>query len=377
MGNPDHTLSPRGPLDADASRARFIDDTAKAAVEEIIRAFISSMPPATIIAEAKRKDALIQNNQAVGPRHHNAVVDTLFELLDEMQRHIQKAPVDPKTLLPIIPGVKWDLDDPLAPLVEVIEPFGMSNFWTKVPVPAAPVLPTAPRRRRVRKATLRPRTSPSGKSRPFTANGKVQTPGISAKLKPEEVDLRKKVLQDGGVALFEDLLGSVSFTLNMLLLAKTAFDYLKAWVTAKNVGLKIAERHVAGKVMADGIASMAVKLGPPNMTRKQPRAGGFQPPDILPWQGVSLPEPDAIGVKEDLDRLVTGRVWNKRVDIQRVVNNGRALGLKFAKDYIQARNTKKSGDGYMFLWALKAKYKGKRWAIRRFLVTRIRAELQN
>jgi hypothetical protein len=346
-------------------RTSFIEDSAKASVEEITRAFISSMSPAALIAEAKKKSDIIMGGVAAGPRHHNAVVDTLFELMEAMQKRIEAAPVDKKTLLPVLPGVKWDPDDPLAPLVEILDPFMLCDFWTKIPVPTEPVTRKAPRRRR-------PPPSPKGSagkkkdSRSHIDPSKAGTKGIAGQLKPSKEDPRTRVLKEGAQALAEDMIGSASMALNLLLLAKTAYDYLKAWVYAKQQGLAVAERRVAATVMADGIASMALKLGPPNRTEKQPAAGGFQPPGILPWQGVRLPDPDASGVKQDLQQILGGRLWNKREDVKRVVKKGRAMGLN---------DQKKSGDGHLFLWALKAKYKH-RWAIRRYLVGAIRRDLK-
>ena len=384
MGNPTQQLRSRGSLGWCTSGGRIadsrvlspmIEDAAKAAVEEIMRAWIPSMSNARLIKEASRKSDQILRGHTAGPRHHNAIVETLFEMLHTLEDRIQRAPRDAITFLPELAGVKWNLDDPLAGIIEAIDPFGMSNFWTMR------IVPVVPGRQRHGPSKCRPKPSGAG-SRPRGGTpalpSSTEAPGIGKGLGEE----RSKGLREGLTNAAQDVAGDIVAEaipiLNFLLLVKTAYDYLVKWIYAKDAGLKVAERRVALKVIADGIASMAVKIGPPNKTQRPP---GVQSPSIklrppvVPWYGVALPEPDARGVEEDLKMIVSGRQWNKSSDVRRAVAAGRKKGFEYAKLYISNRSQKKKGGGHAFLWALKRKFRNNRGKIRRHLIGELRKEL--
>ncbi len=384
MGNPKQQLRSRGPLGLCSSGGQvadsrvpspMIEDAAKAAVEEIMRAWLPSMPNARLIKEAQRKSDQILRGHTAGPRHHNAIVETLFEMLRMLEDRIQRAPRDKVTFLPKLAGVKWDLNDPLAGIVEAVDPFGMSNFWT---MRIVPVIPTT-RRRCPSKGNSKPSGAGLGSSGGTPAlPSSTKAPGIGRGLGQEKSKGLKEGLTDAAKDVAADIVAEAIPILNFLLLVKTAYDYLVKWIYAKDAGLKVAERRVALKVIADGIASMAVKIGPPNKTRRPPgvQSGSMKlRPPVVPWYGVPIPEPDARGVEEELKTVVRGRLWNKPSDVRRAVAAGRNKGFEYAKLYIKNRNRKKKGGGHNFLWALKKKFKNNREKIREHIIRELRKEL--
>lgn len=384
MGNPSYQLRTRGPLGHGAGGARIADsripspmveDTAKAAVEEIMRLSVRSMSNSQLIKEANRKSDQILRGDTAGPRHHNAIVETLFEMLHTLEKRIQQAPRDNVTFLPKLPGVKWDPNDPLAGIVEAIDPFGMSNFWTMRIVSAIPAA------RRLGRSNRMPQPSGGG-SRGGGGTpdfpGSTDAPGIGDGLGLDKPKGLKEGLTDAAADVAADIAAEAIPILNFFLLAKTAYDYLVKWIYAKDAGLKVAERRVALKVIADGIASMAIKIGPPNTTRRPPgvESGSMKiRPPVVPWYGVDIPEPDSRGVEEDLTMIMNGRQVNKPSDVRRAVTEGRKKGLEYAKLYIANRNLKKKGDGYTFLWKLKKKFRNNREKIREHITRELRKEL--
>jgi hypothetical protein len=333
------------------------------------------MPNSGLIEEARRKSDQILRGHTAGPRHHNAVVETLFEMLHTLEGRIQRAPRDTATFLPKLAGVKWDPSDPLAGIVEAIDPFGMSNFWTMRIVPGIP----STRRRARGRHRPKPPGVDSGPSRDASGlPSSTEAPGIGQGLGEGKPKGLREGLTDAAKDVAGDIAAEAIPVLSFLLLVKTAYDYLVKWIYAKDAGLKVAERRVAIKVIADGVASMAVKIGPPNTTRRPPGVQSstmnLRPP-VVPWYGVAIPEPDARGVEEDLKLIVRGRQWNKPADVHRAVAAGRKKGLEYARLYIRNRSQKKKGGGHTFLWALKKKYGSRREKIREHIIRELRKEL--
>jgi hypothetical protein len=396
MANPTHRLRSRGPLghgtsgeriaDARARKQRMIEDAAKAAVEDIMRLWVASASNTRLIAEARQKNGQILRGDTAGPRHHNAIVKTLFEMLHTLERRIQQAPRDKQTLLPKLDGVKWDPNDPLAPLVDTVHPFQMSNFWTMRVVPDFPTPRRAKRRRR------RP-TPPPKRGKPKMGDPGLKLPGLTAPsglgkglegqkgkgLKEGLTDMIKGKPKD----ILEDILSEAIPAFEILLLGKTAYDYLVKWIYAKDAGIKMSERRAALRVLTDAIAGMAVDIKDPSKIIPRgyelPEKGAtfqFRPRKIPLWVGVDIPKPNARGVAGLLET-------NVKRDMQAgaplafargAVARGKKKGLEYAASYIEKLNYEK-GKGTLYLWKLKKKFRNNRTAIREHLIKELREQL--
>lgn len=125
-----------------------IDETA-ATIQRAFQANIPNMSNIAIIEEAKSlNNKILQSADEVGPLEKSAIAETLIKLFDTLDARIKAAPLDNKGL-PIVKGVKWKKNDPLAGIIEAISPFGMREyFWDPLIIK-----PLAPARRRRQKVT--------------------------------------------------------------------------------------------------------------------------------------------------------------------------------------------------------------------------------
>jgi hypothetical protein len=105
------------------------EDKRRAASQLSFRRRASAMNPTQLIQEAKRLDALLwQCDDKVGPIEKSEIAQTLRTMYDLMEEHLMRAPKDSR-YLPIVPGVTWQPNDPLAGIPMVIEPFMMYEWW--------------------------------------------------------------------------------------------------------------------------------------------------------------------------------------------------------------------------------------------------------
>jgi hypothetical protein len=83
-----------------------------------------------LIQEAQRLDEFLIGPCAdFGPEAQSEFAQLLIEMEEEMDHRLQQAEIGPNGL-PIIEGISWDPDDPLAGTAEAIPPFGMLDVWT-------------------------------------------------------------------------------------------------------------------------------------------------------------------------------------------------------------------------------------------------------
>ncbi len=72
-----------------------------------------------------------------GPLTQSAIAETLIMIYDTLDARIQAAPLG-EGGIPNIEGLEWELDDPLAGLIEAIPPFNMYDLWVQFLVEGRP-----------------------------------------------------------------------------------------------------------------------------------------------------------------------------------------------------------------------------------------------
>ncbi len=78
-----------------------------------------------------RNRFLFHPPSAIGPCLRIAIAETLILIYQEMSRRFDAAPRD-RNMLPIVEGIEWDFDDPLAGLLESVVPFNMHEVWQQI-----------------------------------------------------------------------------------------------------------------------------------------------------------------------------------------------------------------------------------------------------
>ena len=95
-----------------------------------VRVLIPAHSNADLVAAAQRlNDELLARADEVGPLARSAIAETLIEMHRELDRRIQEASAKQVKFPPVLEGIRWRPDDPLAGIVEGISPFHMIDWW--------------------------------------------------------------------------------------------------------------------------------------------------------------------------------------------------------------------------------------------------------
>lgn len=332
------------PINPGAGSIKEIDEM-RANLQTVFQVRIPQLDTDDLLKEAKTLNTrLFQPKSEVGPREKSSIAETLLKMHKEMNKRLAAAPVNNHGL-PVLTGVNWKKDDPLAGVIEAVDPFGMVDWWsafiqkpeqqkTKQQKPSAP------------KKHSKPAPKPTPK-KPTT------TPPISAPDLPEPVGqgLGKSTKPPSNIDQFKDKLPGIVIDIILDImpiigLIKTAFDTLTGWINALQSGARISIRDIAIRVYPDAIASMAVKIA--------------DKPDA------KIPSPD-----DDVIRLILQK-WHKQFSANPSLDKitldaGRKKGLKLAKRFIDSIEKKKHGKGVLYLRWLKQQHKGSRVDIYRYI----------
>jgi hypothetical protein len=110
-------------------------DEMRARLVEAFRALIPQMSNREMIQEALRLDEKLWRPEIeVGLREKAAIARTLIEMYHTLDERIQSAPWGANRL-PIVEGIQWQKDDPLAGNLLAINPFGNVDLWSTFSAP--------------------------------------------------------------------------------------------------------------------------------------------------------------------------------------------------------------------------------------------------
>ena len=121
--------SQNGKLDEERHGTINEIDTLHANLEDVFRAGLRSLNNSDMIKMAIQKDEkLYKTDTVVGPKEKSSIATTLIEMYNILDARIKVAQRGSNGL-PSVEGIKWEVNDPLAGILEAILPFGNLDFW--------------------------------------------------------------------------------------------------------------------------------------------------------------------------------------------------------------------------------------------------------
>ncbi len=312
---------------------------------------------ADLVASASRKDAFLRGEgQRYGVTVQQAVATTLVEMHAEMGRRIEAAAGKrlPVGTPPAPVGTHWSSES-LAGIPEGISPFHMIEWWGSYLVTEKSGRAAGTRTTRTRRGagarTPGVGVPPNTSSTPGGRRDRLTPPRSPRGARSE---LGKAVGKPKKIGIDNEKwwrnIGSGP--------AKAVYQMATNWINALRAGVQKSMRRFLKRIVADGIASMAVKIPDDSIwiVGRDPILG-------RPVYGYGLiPEPD--------DTLVARRIvqeikqWASPSDWI-ALELARQGGLKIARDYVHTLDRKTSGGGVRYLLYLKTKFKANRLAIYR------------
>jgi hypothetical protein len=293
-------------------------DEMRSSLQAVFRDTILKYENADFIAEARRlNEKLFDSDDVVGPAEKSATAETLIQMHREMERRIQEAASKQMKWPPAMKGVEWKANDPLAPLVESISPFGMIDQWQGFLI--------QPQGGRHQRASARPR----GKSAP----DKAPTPGASGPetppqpVEPQQPRVKQPDHARGlppapkrGPDMKDFPRPSLSPQVEPPALA-VILGLVKNLFLARTRGIEEAAWDVSIYVYAAGLANMAINA----------------PADIH----YTLPEPDYRLIRPILEeRMRNAAEWKQQETARQIHAKAIDIGLKAAKECIRKLDEK-------------------------------------
>jgi hypothetical protein len=336
-----------------------IDEMA-ASLQAGFRGLTEQYSSADLIAEARRLNArLFEPEEDVGPLEKSAIAATLIRMHSEMEHRITAAAAAQRKWPPVLPGVEWRKDDPLAGVVEGLPPFHMVDWWSGFALETASARRTRATLTRAPPASIVPRrqserppegATPVPKPPPRVREVIAEKVGKPKRYGPDP----EKWWQNIGVP---SLSPDPPFT-------KVTKMLVRNLVNARLAGVERSARRYVRAFTAAGIASMAAGLPTTTIRRRVDPETGL-PIFVYP----PVPKPSGEWVTPALRQQMN--LWLNPSDPE-AFDKGRQRGLAAAKAVIEELD-QLGGGGVRYLIYLNQRFKGDRTEIYRHMFVEIGA----